>query len=222
MNAQENTFDISVNNLMVVLREIVGANQHDERLLPIGKVKIKLARSTDIDADMAWFQYLGDMSVRFVFDGPRDMRDATAEDLRRLKLSPDEALRVAVDNIEREYGKPTSEPWVGGVMIVHGRSPDLDSSYFLDRAFWDDALKEHPQGIVASVPKRGGLLFAPLSDAKAVDGLQKGVAYLHSSSGELRISSALYLFKDHRWTVFQAPSANLDGTITKRGQEGAP
>jgi hypothetical protein len=44
-----------------------------------------------------------------------------------------------------------------------------------------------------------------MSDSKAVDGLRKGVTYLYSSSGQMRVSSALYLFKDDHWTVFQPP-----------------
>jgi hypothetical protein len=75
----------------------------------------------------------------------------------------------------------------------------------LDRAFWLNLLKAHPEGVVALVPKRGGLLYSPLSNTKAVDGMRKTVAYLHSSSERLRISSGLYLFKDGKWSVLQAP-----------------
>ncbi len=90
-------------------------------------------------------------------------------------------------------------------MQVQGKSPDLDSSYFLDRPYWNDLLKKHPEGLVVSVPKRGGLLYAPVEDSKAIDSLKRGVAYLHASSQRLRVSSALFLFKDGRWSVFQAP-----------------
>ena len=92
-------------------------------------------------------------------------------------------------------------------MQVEGKSPDLNSSYFLDRDFWRDLLRQHPEGIVAAVPKRGGLLFVPLSDRRAVNELRKGIAYLYSSSERLRVSSALYLFKDDHWTVFQPAPA---------------
>ena len=88
-------------------------------------------------------------------------------------------------------------------MIVSGKSPDLDSSYFLDRAYWRGLLIEHPEGLVVAVPKRGGLLFTPASDARSVEALRRNVAQLHASSGTQRISSALFLFKDDHWTVFQ-------------------
>ena len=56
-------------------------------------------------------------------------------------------------------------------MQVKGSSPDLDSSYFLDKEFWNELLKQHPE-----------------------------------RSRRLRISSALYLYKDGKWSVFQAPA----------------
>jgi hypothetical protein len=114
-------------------------------------------------------------------------------------------LALAITNIKRVYGEPSAKPWEGGLMQVQGKSPDLDSSYFLDRSYWQSLLKSHPEGLVVSVAKRGGLLFAPLSDARAVERLKKSVAYLHASSERLRVSSALFLFKDGKWSVFQAP-----------------
>lgn len=199
--------DTSAENLMVVLRELVGANTQEETLKPTGKIRSNLADGSDLELDPAWFAYLGDMQVRFVFDGQQYMIGATSQDLARLQLSPIQALQLAVGNIKRVYGAPTAEPWTGGLMQVQGKSPDLDSSYFLDRAFWQNLLAKHREGIVVAVPKRGGLLFTPLTDGAAVDSLRKGIADLYSSSEELRVSSALYLFKDDRWTVFQPPHA---------------
>ncbi|NJK42582.1 MAG: hypothetical protein HC937_02500 [Aquincola sp.] len=91
-------------------------------------------------------------------------------------------------------------------MSVEGKSPDLNSSYFLDRVYWQGLLKTHPEGLVVSVAKRGGLLYAPMSNTKAVEGLKRGVAYLHSSSQRQRVSSALFLFREGKWSVFQAPA----------------
>lgn len=195
----------SRDNLMVVVRETVGADKQDEVLAPIGKSKIKLADGREVDFQTAWFDFIGDTHIRFVFDGPTSMRGATSQELEKLNVANvDDALALALANVERVYGEPKATPWVGGVMIVAGKSPDLDSTYFLDRAFWRNLLKSHPEGVVVAVPKRGGLLYAPASDAESVQGLRKGVAQLHASSGSLRVSSALYLFKDDKWSVFQS------------------
>jgi uncharacterized protein YtpQ (UPF0354 family) len=153
--------------------------------------------------ELAWYQFLGDMQIRFVFDKPNSFRNATAEEFARLHLSPEEAVERAVANIERVYGRPHTVPYEQGLMYVVGASPDLDSSFFLDRAFWRDQLARHPEGLVVAVPKRGALVFAQASDTGAVDALRDNIAYLHRSSGKLAISSALYLFKDDHWTVFQ-------------------
>jgi hypothetical protein len=197
-------FDDSAPNLMVVLRESQGANKQTESLVPMGKAKVKLQDGREIEIDTAWFEYLGDMHVRFVFDTPTSMPNASPRDLERLKLTPEAALELAVRNVKRVYGDPKAVSW-NELFQVKGKSPDLDSSYFLDKDFWDAQLRKYPEGVVALVAKRGGLLFAPLSDARAVEGMKKSVAYLHSSSDSLRVSSALYLFKEGKWSVYQAP-----------------
>jgi hypothetical protein len=199
-------FDDSASNLMVVLRESEGNNKQDEALVSMGKAKAKLPDGREIEIDTGWFSYLGDMHIRFVFDTPTSMPGASPKDLERLGLSPESALQLAVKNIKRVYGEPRTALW-NDLLQVKGKSPDLDSSYFLDKEFWDLQEKQHPEGLVASVAKRGGLLFAPLSNAKAVEGMRKTVAYLHSSSERMRISSALYLYKGGKWSVFQAPVA---------------
>jgi hypothetical protein len=200
--------DRSAQNLMVVLRESMGgAYKKDEKLQPMGAMRAKLSDGKEVNLESAAFLLLGDMHIRFVFDGPSYMPNAKPQDLARLGLNPEQALQLAISNIKRVYGNPVVKPFTAGLMQVPGKSPDFDSSYFLDREFWRSLLRSHPEGIVVAVPKRGGLVFTPVSNSTAVDGLRRGVTYLYSSSGSLRVSSALYLFKDDRWTVFQPPQA---------------
>jgi hypothetical protein len=195
-------YDSSVSNLMVVLRESLGSNKQDEKLVSMGKAKVRLQDGREVEIDNAWYSYIGDMHIRFVFDTPTMMVSASSKDFERLNLTPEAAVDIAMTNIKRVYGAPRIEPW-NDLWIVKGKSSDVDSSYFLDRNFWREQAKKYPEGLVVSVAKRGGLLFTPASDEKAVAGLKKGVAYLHSSSERARISSALYLFKDDQWSVFQ-------------------
>jgi hypothetical protein len=200
-------FDVSEANLLVVLRESPGANKQDETLRPFGKISARMPDGREVEFEASWFQYLGDMHLRLVFDGERRVQSALPEDLQRLRLTPEEALRRAVDNLRLRYGAPVAEPWSGGLMQVHGNAPELDSSYFLDRDFWDEQLRRYPAGVVAAVPGRGGLVFARADDESAVATLRFSVAALFASSDETRISSGLYLFKDGRWSVFQPPRA---------------
>jgi hypothetical protein len=81
----------------------------------------------------------------------------------------------------------------------------LNSSWFLDREFWNDLQRPHPDGLVVAVPQRGGLVFAPAADSEAVEGLRFSAAALYAGGDRSRVSSALYLFKEGRWSVFQAP-----------------
>lgn len=197
--------DLTAANLLVVLRESPGANKLEEGLTPFGKISARAPDGREFEFEASWFQYLGDMHLRIVFDGAQRVQSAVPEDLQRLKLSPEQALARAVDNLRHRYGEPVAEPWNGGLMQVHGNAPELDSSYFLDRAFWQAQLRDSPAGVVAAVPDRGGLVFAHADDEAAIATLRFSAAALFAGSDDTRISSGLYLFKDGRWTVFQPP-----------------
>jgi hypothetical protein len=192
----------SVDKLIVVLRESPGANKQDETLRPMGKVKTLSADGKEIALEASWFQFIGDIHVRLVYDSPGVLVSATPQDLTRFGLSPEEAVQVAVANISRLYGPPRTTGWAEGPTRLHAGQSDFDSSYLLDRRFWRSLLKQHPEGVVVAVPKRHGLLFAPLTNARAVEYLRKHIPEWHKGD-QLRVSSALYLFKDDRWTVFQ-------------------
>lgn len=133
---QQTAPERSRDNFMVVVRESIGANRPDDRLTPTGKVKAKLTDGREIEFELASWEFIGDTHVRFVFDGPTSMVNATPPDLERLGIKGvDEALELAIANIRKTYGTPVAKPFDGGAMQVQGKSPDLDSSYFLDRAF---------------------------------------------------------------------------------------
>ena len=201
-------FDTSASNLMAVLRESRGENKLDESLEPIGKVLATMADGRKVELETSWYQYLGDMHVRLVFDGGQTMQSASPDDLARLRLSPDEALKLAVSNLRRVYGKPDILPWSGALMQVQGNATDLNSSYFLDREFWHGLQARYPEGLVVAVPRRGGLVYAPVADETAVENLRFSAAALYAGGPGTRLSSALYLFKDGRWSVFQPPQAH--------------
>ena len=195
--------DTSASNLIAVLRETPGANQEVDALRPMGSVRATLNDGREVEIAASWFHYLGDMHVRFVFDGERTMQTASPEDLQRLRLTPEQAVEQAMGNLRRRYGPPRVEPFTGRLMQVTGSEPDLVSSHFLDRAFWVEVARDYPQGIVVSVPKRGGMLFAAADDELAVIALRFSATAIYTASDRSRVSSALYLFKDGRWSVYQ-------------------
>jgi uncharacterized protein YtpQ (UPF0354 family) len=199
--------DTSARNLLVVLRESRGENKQDESLEPFGAVRATLADGREIELETSWYQYLGDMHIRLVFDGGQTIQSVSPDDLRRLQLTPEEALRVAIANLRRVYGAPAAQPWSGRLMQVLGGATDLNSSYFLDREFWQELQAVHPEGLVVAVPRRSGLVYAPVSDEVAVTSLRFSAAALYAGGPGARLSSALYLFKDGRWSVFQPPQA---------------
>ena len=201
----EDDVDTSASNLIVVLRESAGENKPDEELLPYGRVTAQLPDGRRIDLATSWYHYLGDMHIRLVFDGGQTPQSASPNDLERLGLTPEAALDTAVANLRRVYGAPHVMPWSGALQQVQGGADDFASSYFLDRQFLTALASSHPQGIVAAVPQRAGLVFAPAEDDSAIEALKFSAAALYAGGGGTRISSALYLFKDGHWSIYQAP-----------------
>jgi hypothetical protein len=211
--AQEDRFDTGAGNLMAVLRESAGANEPVETLQPYGTLRAELPDGREVELETSWFRYVGDMHIRLVFDSRTQLQSASPDDLDRLRLEPQGAVQLAVANLRRVYGEPVTRPWPGGLTQVVGRADDLNSSYFLDRPFWQGLERQHPKGVVVAVPQRGGLLFAPAEDEDAVAALRFSATAIYASSARSRVSSALYLFHGGHWTVFQPPMA-LDAVST--------
>ena len=193
-------------NFMLVLREVEGANKQDFGFEPAGAATGTLNSGEKISLDPAWFDVIGDMHVRFVIDGEQSMRNLSAKEFAAFGLTPAQAVDIAMANIKKRYGAPQSTPWGDGIIQVAGGSADLDSSYFLDAAFWDELSKKHPDGLVVGVPQRGGLIYAPAADAQAVDSMERSIRSLYEAGGSLRVSSALYLYKNGKWSVFRKPA----------------
>ena len=202
-SAQE--FDTKASNLIAVLRESAGSNQEEETLQPYGTLRAQLPDGSEVELETSWFRYVGDMHIRLVFDSSSQLQSASPDDLDRLRLEPEQAVQLAVDNMRRTYGEPMVRPWRAGLMQVLGRADDLNSSYFLDRSFWRALERNHPKGLVVAVPQRGGLLYASAGDEEAVAALRFSAAALYAAASRSRVSSALYLFKDGHWSVFQPP-----------------
>jgi uncharacterized protein YtpQ (UPF0354 family) len=194
------------NTFMVVVRESIGANRQSDTLVPTGKATAKLPDGREVEIETASWEYIGDTHIRFVFDGEQTMVNATPEDLKQLGLNTvEEALQLALENIKRAYGAPSATRVDGAVMQVAGKSPDLNSSYFLDRHFWQELANKHPDGIVVSVPARGSLVYVPASEAKYVELMKTAAPRWYANAQRLRVSSALFLFKEGKWSVLLSP-----------------
>ena len=198
-------FDTGPGNLMAVLRESAGANEPEETLQPYGTLRAELPDGTEVELETSWFRYVGDMHIRLVFDSRTQLQSASPDDLDRLRLDPEHAVQLAVANLRRVYGDPVSKPWTAGLMQVVGRADDLNSSYFLDRPFWQSLEARYAQGVIVAVPQRGGLLYAPADDEEAVAVLRFSATAIYASSARSRVSSALYRFHGGHWSVFQPP-----------------
>jgi hypothetical protein len=191
-------------NFMLVLREQEGANQSEFAYRPVGPLTFTI-EGKDQTVHFAWYGLLGDLVVRFVFDSEYTMQNLTGDEFAALELTPEAAADIAVRNIRARYGAPQAQPWQDGVMFVAGESPDVDSSYFLDLPFWNGVLATHAGGVIACVPERGGLLYAPAEAPVAVAALDDACNKLYRSAGRNRVSSARFLYTAAGWTLHSPP-----------------
>ena len=197
---------IALDTLQFVLRERPGADKPDESLALVQPFEVPLPGGAAASMAPAWFDLIGDLQLRLVRSTPDYVIALHASELAELELGVDDALAVALANLHRLHGAPAARPW-HDLQRVGSRSEDADSAWFMDRVFWRARLAEHPEGLVAAVPRTDLLLFAPRLDTAAIDSLRRGIPGLHADAGDYRLSSALYLFKDDRWSVLQAAAA---------------
>jgi hypothetical protein len=190
-------------SLLPVLRERPGANKTEESLTLADAFDVDLPGGGKATLALARFDLVGDLQLRLVHgQDAAAMVALPAGELEELGLSAQDGVALALANLRRLHGEPVATPW-HNVQRVGGRAAGLDSGYFLDRAFWRARLGEHPEGLVAAVPRTDLLLFAPAGDAAAVASMRRGIPGLRAGGGDYRLSSALYLFKDDRWSVLQ-------------------
>ena len=193
-------FDLQT--LQFVLRERPGAHQPTESLSLVDPFEVPLPGGGTAAMAPAWFDLVGDLQLRLVRDTPEWVFTLHASELVDLQLGADDALAIALGNFRRLHGPPRVSPW-HNLRRVGGATEDVDHRWFLDRAVWRGLLAEHPGGLVVALPRTDLLLFAPASDAAAVASMRQGIPGLHAGGGDYRLSSALYLFEDDRWTVLQ-------------------
>lgn len=190
-------------NLMLVVRTSFGANKVDQKLVQTGPLTITDNEGKEHKIELAHYEYIGDTHIRFVFDSKETMRNVTTEEFKALKLSSSEAVKIAIQNIHRDYGKPKLYKLEQGIYQIQGNSPDFDSSYFLDHSLWKNLSDQFKDTIIVAVPSRELLLFSPLKGKKSVAFLSDNVKEWFSESDTQGVSSALYSYKDGNWTVFQ-------------------
>ncbi|MCU8278049.1 hypothetical protein M2G82_21570 [Vibrio vulnificus] len=191
--------------LMLVVRTSYGGNKATQKLVESGPLTMQDKSGKEISFELAHYQFIGDTHIRFVFDSECSMENATAEEFKSFNLSPNEAVDIAIKNIYRDYGEPNLYQLEQGIYQIQGNSPDFDSSYFLDAPLWENLEIHFNSSIVVAVPSRNLLLLAPSSDKKSVVFLEENVKKWFIASDTQGVSSALYLYKNEAWSVYQAP-----------------
>lgn len=151
--------------------------------------------------DTVSYGYLGDMQLRFVFDQPRIALPAAVrpDDLARLELTPQQAVKLGVANTLAANGAPQVTPLAGGVYTLRGPHLEYNATYLLDRAFWRRQLEKFPQGLLAALPRKGVLLFAPAGEPAVEGELARQAARILASAHTAHVSACIYRFDAAGW-----------------------
>jgi hypothetical protein len=188
--------------LRLILRERPGADKADDAPALVEPFTLPIPGGGSVTMAPAWYDLVGDLQLRLVRETPDALLTLEVDELAELGLAADEAIALALANLARQVGAPAVQPW-HNLWRVGTSGEAFDSNWFVDRAFWRARLAEHPAGLVVAVPRTDALLFAPASDDAAVASMRRGIPGLYREAGDWRLSSALFLFKDERWTVLQ-------------------
>lgn len=192
--AQENV----PKNFMIVIREAEGAEWPTIQLEPEYPQKAEIDGKI-VDFNLAWFTLIGDTQLRFVLDDEASMTNVTVEEFERYGVSTEQAIHTSIENIERTYGVAQYSEWQRGIYVVKAGSDDLASSHLLNRRFWADVDTTYPDGVVAGIPDRATLIFAPLEDQEASQLLVGNLPQLKTGSGQNGISDRAFIRVDGKW-----------------------
>lgn len=184
--------------------------------LPHEQLKLPSAGDPKADAYRLSLGYLGDIRLNFRFDGSG--RDALVSDLKRLGISPAQALGLAVLNHKRWHGDASFVPVSDGVYTLKGPDPTACTTFFLDRRLWKQLLAKYPDGVLVAVPREGSVLFSPAGDPDASRRLRETAARMLSTAGATRVSRNLYRFGPTGW---QIAGPLIDPAAARREQEAA-
>jgi hypothetical protein len=164
------------------------------------------------------YGYLGDLELRLLFRRPGLGAAVRREDLQQLELTPGKAVSLGAQNVLRGAGPAQIAPLQGGVYMLRGARPEDNALYLLDRNFWRGQLQKFPQGLVAALPRRGALLFAPGGSPEVEGELLRQAAAMAASAGAEALSGLYYRFDAEGWH----PLGSLPKPVAKAAAPAAP
>ena len=176
------------------------AMRHIQKIEPIKDISIP---GVNVPPDQLPLMdyFVGDLHLRYAFDGPKYVSSVSALDLKRLGLKRDQLLVLAVENFRRLYpGKKIEYP-VPQIALVT-EAGNLEPCLMLDAAFWEKESQRRGSAIVAAAPARDVLMFSDRSARGNVDLLKKLALDVHSGAGEDAVSKTVFLWNYGRWEAF--------------------
>lgn len=188
---------------MLVVRTSFDAMKADTTLQPTGVQSFEDQNGKRHTFELAHYEYLGDTHIRFVIDSADSMANLTAEEFKKLKITPEDAVEQAIANIHEVYGKPRLYELDTGAYQLQGEAPDYTSSFFVDMTMWQKIQDLLKKPLVIAVPSREVLLFAQSNNEKGVGFLRDNVEGWFAESGRQGVSKTLYIFENGSMKLFE-------------------
>lgn len=148
-------------------------------------------------------RFVGNLGVRYAFDGAQTMINLSHEEHAKLGLS-DEALRVlAIENLLRRYPHVEIHTFPMGGMVQ--KCGDLESSWLLHFDFWAHESRRFKGELVASVPSRDLMVWCDSADETVLAELRTNAIEVEARAraSNRAISSLLYVWRTDHWEVFE-------------------
>jgi hypothetical protein len=192
---------------------VLGQSPGERKLYPrpqlVGKVELKDNQGNRMSSELAAWDLLADIHVRFLFHTSGGYFIADLEEFQEVKInSLPYALKLATENLRRECGAPRVSQVVKGVSRVTGVAPGLNTGYFFDYEFWLEQLNRQPsgQGLAIGAPTREDLLFCSADDFEAIDRLRsESKRYYSDATAATRVSTAVLRLMNDGLSLIHMP-----------------
>jgi len=176
------------------------ALRHIQKIEPIAEISIPGVKVPPDQLPLMDY-FVGDLHLRYSFDDPKFVSGVSASDLKRLGLTREQLLPLAIENFRRLYpGRKIEYPLPEIALVTD--AGDLEPCLMLDAAFWEKETERRRSAIVAAAPARDVLMFSDRSVRGNVEILKKLTLDVHATADKEALSKTVYLWNRGRWEAF--------------------
>ncbi|MDA9207698.1 DUF1444 family protein [Octadecabacter sp.] len=172
-----------------------------DRVYPVLRHKSFAQASGDASNGAAPYAqpFLGDMILVYAIDYPDHVAYVTQSHLDDAQVTLTQLRQAADLNLSQKLDETQFQQQNGSFMVI--TDGFYESSMVLDSALWANLSRQLDDDLVMIVPARDLVVFAPASNADAVNFLETARDNI-LSNGTHQLSDFMYLWQDGAWQFF--------------------